>query len=143
MIRRGLFVLLTIVLFACAQTPLVTPKAETATGCVKSQTANHLYQSEVDPKVIFEHWTEVPELRKGDFLLMEIAFRNPDINSDIPVALLVRQAGYVIGFSYLQNGEPKMFLYNSTTNCYQKHEILPEYMQEFLTDLRRVLGTAS
>ena len=143
---KTLITILTVLLFVagCAQAPIITPEpvieSTLAPGCIQSETADHSYQSAIDPKVIFETWTEIPELQKGGFMLMEISFRNPDIDSDIPAALLVRQAGNVIGFSYLENGEPKMFLYDSETNCYLEGEITEEYRKEFLTDLMLILG---
>ncbi len=141
-------ILTVLFMFGCAQAPVITPEPEVVQDiksivnvrhCVQSETADHSYESAIDPKVIFDTWIEKPELHKGDWMLMEMAYRNPDITSDIPAALLVRQTGYVVGFSYLQGGEPRLFWYNPETSCYEEKEIDREHLTSFRNDLLRII----
>lgn len=121
--------------FGCAQVPVLAPVITPAvipgsvstipSDCIQSKTSDHSYQSAVDPKDVFDNWTEVPELRKGDWMLRQRPYRNPDFDSDIPVVLLVFQTGKVIGYFLLQAGEPKTFVLDRMTKCYMEGENSP------------------
>ena len=143
---KTLIAILIVLLFivGCAQAPVVTPEPITkkVAGCVQSKTSDHSYQSAIDPKVIFDTWTEIPELRKGDFMLNKTYFRNPGVTSNVSVAFIIRQMGYVMGYYLLDCEEVKLFIRNEEIEplCYEEVEIFKEYVQGIKTMLLKALG---
>lgn len=128
--------------FGCAQAPVATSSfmATLEPGCIRSETAGHSYQSAVDPKDVFDNWTEMPKLRKGDQRLLIISYRNPDTTSNTPVVILIKQRKRVIGYSLLQKGKLKVYVRDRKINCYLEMKIEEKYQKVFIRDLYAILG---
>ena len=96
-------------------------------GCTPSKIAKpgdaYSYQGKVDPQIIFNEWNEILELRRGDIILMQRVFKNPDPDSDILAAALLIQTGSTFLYSYLCQGRVHIFMYDFESGCYLEEKI--------------------
>lgn len=147
-------IVITLFAFGCAQAPVINPESivveepelqdemAAPTRCIPSKIGEHSYQSSIDPKVIATEWTEIKELRAGDLMLNKTYFRNPGVTSNVSVAFIIRQMGYVMGYYLLDCEEVKLFIRNEEIEplCYEEVEIFKEYVQGIKTMLLKALG---
>lgn len=152
------FIAVTFACFGCASAPVsnlgdITMALDddpnenlrimTSKGCTQSTIAKpgdaYSYQGPIDPRTIFETWAEDLKLRWGNFMQEERCYRNSDITSDLQSATIYRFTGRCRAFCILHKGEPRVFLYKPSPNCYIEEDLNERQRKDFKVLLLKIL----
>ena len=113
------------------------------TNVVKQSTVGEMTYSyiDIDPLVIGQTWEEVTRVPLSQFIV-ELYFKNPDIDAPIQFATLVVTPAGVAGYSYMLNGKINICEFNDKTNAYESgwEKLSEESKQAWSNDYKTYFG---
>jgi len=113
------------------------------TNVVKQSTVGEMTYSyiDIDPLVIGQTWEEVTRVPLSQFIV-ELYFKNPDIDAPIQFATLVVTPAGVAGYSYMLNGKINVCEFNDKTNAYESgwEKLSEESKQAWSNDYKTYFG---
>ena len=113
------------------------------TNVVKQSTVGEMTYSyiDIDPLVIGQTWEEVTRVPLSQFIV-EMYFKNPDIDAPIQFASLIVTPAGVAGYSYMLDGKINICEFNDKTNAYESglDSISEESKQVWYDDYKTYFG---
>jgi len=114
------------------------------TNVVKQSTVSEQAYSyiDIDPLVIGQTWGEPVARVPLNQFIVELYFKNPDIDAPIQFATLVVTPAGVAGYSYMLNGKINICEFNDKTNAYESglDSISEESKQVWYDDYKTYFG---